>query len=89
MDFLNYIQPELLVLVPALYALGSIIKNTEKINDKYIPLMLTVIGIVLSCIYVLGTEGITAISIFTAFVQGVLVAAAAVYSHQLIKQSKK
>lgn len=89
MDYSNYIQPELLVLIPTLYALGSIIKNTEKINDKYIPLMLTIIGIILSCIYVLSTEGVSPISIFTSFVQGVLVAAGAVYSNQIIKQSSK
>ena len=89
MDYSSYIQPELLVLVPTLYALGSIIKHTEKINDKYIPLMLTVIGIILSCIYVLSTEGVNPVSFFTSFVQGVLVAAGAVYSNQLIKQSTK
>lgn len=89
MDYLKYIQPELLVLIPTLYAIGSIIKNTEKVNDKYIPVILTVIGIVLSCIYILSTEGISSMSIFTAIVQGVLVTAGAVYSNQLIKQSSK
>lgn len=89
MNFNDYVQPELLVLIPVLYALGSIIKNTEKIKDNYIPALLAVFGIVLSCLYVMATDGITATSIFTAIVQGVLVAAAAVYANQLIKQSGK
>lgn len=89
MDFNNYVQPELLILVPMLYGLGSVIKHTEKIKDNYIPSLLTAVGIALSCLYVLGTEGINPVSIFTSLVQGVLVAAGAVYSNQLIKQSKK
>lgn len=86
MNYIDYIQPELLVLVPVVYALGSVIKNTENISDKYIPLILTAIGITLSTIYVIGTQGVSVISVFIAFVQGVLVAAAAVYGNQLIKQ---
>lgn len=89
MDFTSYIAPELLVLVPVLYGLGAAAKQTNKIKDNYIPLILTVIGVALSCLYVFGTDGITALSAFTAIIQGVLVASAAVYSNQLIKQSKK
>lgn len=89
MDFNTYVLPELLVLIPVLYGLGAILKNTEKIKDNYIPLILTLVGIVLSCLYVLGTQGVNPVSIFTSLVQGVLVAAAAVYGNQLIKQLNK
>lgn len=41
----DYIKPELLVLIPVLYILGLMLKKTEKINDKYIPVMLGIIGI--------------------------------------------
>lgn len=89
MDFTQFIKAELLILIPVLYGLGAILKHTEKINDKYIPLILTGAGLLLSCLYVLGTEGINSVSIFTAIVQGILVTAAAVYSNQLYKQSKQ
>ena len=89
MDYSSYINAELLILVPVLYGLGAVIKKTEKIKDNYIPLMLTVIGIALSSLYVLATEGVTLLSVFTGIVQGVLVAAAAVYANQLVKQSSK
>ena len=87
MDFSNYVSPELLVLIPVLYGLGSVIKKTEGVKDNYIPAILTVVGVILSCLYVLGTEGFTLVSLFTSLVQGILVAAGAVYGNQLIKQS--
>lgn len=89
MDFTEYIKPELLILVPVLYGLGLIIKNTEKIKDNYIPAILGVVSLVLSCIYVISTEGFTGISVFTAIVQGVLCVSAAVYANQIVKQIKK
>lgn len=88
MDFTTYITPELLVLVPVLYALGMTLKQTKKIKDNYIPAILTGVGIVMSCMW-LFIGGINAASIFSGIVQGILVAAAAVYSNQLLKQLKK
>ena len=89
MDFITYVKPELAVLVPALYGLGLILKHTEKIKDNFIPVILTAVSIVLSCLYVLSTEGVTPTSIFTSLVQGVICAAGAVYTNQLYKQSTK
>lgn len=85
----NYIKPELLVLIPVLYILGLMLKKTEKINDKYIPVMLGVIGIVLSALYVVAVSGICLMSVFTAVTQGILVAGATVYVDQLVKQNKE
>lgn len=89
MEYMEYVKAELLILVPFLYGLGAIIKTTNFIKDKYIPLILTGVSLLLTCLYVFGTEGITYISIFTAIVQAVLVTAAAVFSNQLIKQATK
>ena len=85
----DYIKPELLVLIPVLYILGLMLKKTEKINEKYIPVMLGIIGIVLSAIYVAAVSGICLMSVFTAVTQGILVAGAAVYVNQLVKQNKE
>lgn len=85
----DYIKPELLVLIPVLYILGVMFKKTEKINDKYIPVMLGIIGIVLSAIYVAAVSGICLMSVFTAITQGILLAGAAVYVNQLVKQNKE
>ena len=85
----DYIKPELLVLVPVLYIIGLLIKNTEFIKDKYIPAVLGVCGILLSTLYIIATTGISLMSVFGAITQGVLVTGASVYANQLLVQSKK
>lgn len=83
----DYIKPELLILVPVLYILGEIMKHTERIKDNYIPAILGAAGILLAFIYVTATEGIALIGVFTAITQGILVAGAAVFADQIVKQN--
>lgn len=89
----NFIKPELLILVPVLFIIGKAIKKSE-IPDKFIPLILGVVAIVLCSLYVYGTTDIAnskelIMSIFVVITQGVLVAGASVYADQLIKQAQK
>jgi len=79
MDFAQYIAQNALVLIPVLYVLGMLIKNTEKIDDKYIPILLLIAGVA-------GAVGIMGINA-DAVVQGVLVTGTTVYTNQLIKQT--
>ena len=81
MDFLKYITENAIILVPVLYIVGAILKSTELIKDKYIPILLMPIGIAFS-IAIMGVNA-------QAVVQGVLVTGATVYSNQLIKQLNK
>jgi len=81
MDFINYITENALILIPVLYIIGMILKDTNKIKDKYIPLILLPIGICLSM--ALMGVGINAI------IQGILVVGVSVYTNQLIKQVNK
>lgn len=87
----EFIKPELLILIPVLFLIGIMIKNTLIIKDKFIPLILGVSGIVLAIVWLLATEGTSNIFmlIFTAITQGVLCAGASVYIDQLVKQTKK
>ena len=78
---IEYITENALLLIPVLNIVGAIIKNTEKIPDKYIPLILLFFGIV----GVVAISGISPESI----VQGVLVTGTAVYGNQVVKQMKK
>ena len=93
-QIMNYVKPELVVVAVVLYFVGIGLKNTEKITDKYIPVILGIIGIVICGIYVVatcdfkGTQNI-AMAIFTAIVQGILVAGLSNYANQLIKQMNK
>ena len=85
----EYINPELLILVPVLYVIGMMIKDIEIIKNKYIPLILTGISLVLTNLYVLGMGGFSAVNLFTGIVQSVLCVACAVYADQLKKQFRK
>lgn len=80
MDFMNYIVDQALILIPVLYIIGNFLKNSI-INNRYIPLTLLVISVILSMLMIGFTvEG---------FIQGVLVAGAAVFSNEFIKQINK
>ena len=81
MDFLKYITENAIILVPVLYIVGAILKSTELIKDKYIPILLMPVGIAFS-IAIIGVN-------VEAIIQGILVTGATVYSNQLIKQLNK
>ena len=90
----EYIKPELLVVAIVLYFIGIGLKNTELIKDKFIPIILGILGVIISAIYIISTSTISGyqevlIVIFTSIVQGILVAGASVYINQIIKQSSK
>ena len=86
---LNYVKPELLVLIPVLYLIGLALKNANFVNDKFIPLILGISGVVLAFIYLISVSGWNANIIWLSIVQGVLVAAGAVYFNQIYKQIGK
>ena len=93
-QIINYIKPELIVVAIALYFIGMAVKQSETIADKYIPSILGIAGIVICGIYVIatctiGTGHDIAMALFTAIVQGILVAGLSNYVNQLIKQSGK
>ena len=78
---IKFITENALLLIPVLNIIGMIIKGTEKIPDKYIPLILLGFGI-------LGSVAILGISP-ESVVQGILVTGTAVYGNQVVKQFKK
>lgn len=94
-QIMNYIKPELVVLIIVLYFIGMALKKSQKVTDANIPFWLGGIGIVLCALWVLATSPLgtpqdVAIAVFTAIVQGVLVAGTSVYFNQLkVQQSKK
>ena len=53
-QIMNYVKPELLVLAVVLYFVGMAMKKTEAISDKYIPVTIGTIGILLCGIWVLS-----------------------------------
>lgn len=90
----NYIKPELLILIPLLYALGMCFKSAKTFHDNMIPLALGVIGVVMAALWFCGTAmpaGFAEflLTIFTSVCHGVICAAVAVYGDQILKQRNK
>ena len=80
-NLISYITDNALILIPVIYVIGAMLKGTELVKDKYIPVILLPIGIVLGMLIV----GFTV----NGFIQGVLVTGVAVYANQLVKQALK
>ena len=61
----NFIKPELLILIPVLYWIGYAVKRSKwQMNGSR--RIIGVTGIVLSGLYVCGTESLTLLSVFTS-----------------------
>lgn len=93
-QIMNYVKPELVVVAIVLYFIGMWLKQSQTVADKYIPIILGVIGIVICGIYVIATCSLSgvqniAMAVFTAIVQGILVAGLSTYVNQIIKQVSK
>lgn len=44
-DYMTYIKPELLVLIPVLVFIGYFLKQSEAVKDKLIPAILAAVGV--------------------------------------------
>lgn len=93
-QIMEYVKPELIVVAVVLYFGGMGLKQAQAVKDKYIPLILGAAGIVLCAIWVLATSPLgtgqdIAMAVFTAIVQGTLVAGLSTYVNQIIKQVQK
>ena len=90
----NYVKPELIVVAIALYFVGMALTQAQAVKDKYIPLILGGVSIVICAIYVFATCTCSsgqdiAMAIFTAVTQGILIAGLSTYVNQIVKQTNK
>lgn len=78
-DLIEFVQEQIIVLVPVLYVIGAMLKNTPKMPDWLIPWALLIVGILLA-VLIMGDP-------LQGVIQGILVAGATVMAHQLVKQT--
>ena len=78
-------------MIPFLNIIGKWLKTMQFINDKHIPAVLGILGIIFSCGYgfFVLNGGSAANIVITGIVKGVLMAGTAVYSDQICKQYLK
>lgn len=89
MNLQEYIAPELFVLIPVLYLIGMALKRFEGFSDKFIPIVLGVIGIIIAMAYEFSILGFSWAAVYASMIQGVLCAGCAVYGNQIVKQASK
>ena len=82
MDILNYVVQEGLVMIPVLFIIGEIVKGTELLSNKWIPLALLIFSVGFTPLLLGAYTG-------DNVVQAVLVAGVTVFGNELIKQSSK
>lgn len=82
MEFVHFIVEEGLIMIPVLYIIGEIVRHTETVPNKWIPLAILIVSVILTPL-VIGMYSADTI------VQAVLVAGVTVFGHQLAKQVKK
>lgn len=90
MDDLKLVKPELLMLIPVLNALGTILKKS-RCNNNNIPIILGVVSICLCAMhaYAIKKPQSWFLFIYENISQGLLIAAASVYGHQIYCKSNK
>lgn len=90
MEYLDFIRPELMSLIPLLYVIGMMLKQAACVRDNFIPLILGGVGVLIAICYVCGdTATFSTTAVATAVTQGILCAGVAVYGNQIFKQFKK
>ncbi|WP_246608364.1 phage holin family protein [Paenibacillus agaridevorans] len=78
-EIIHYIKEEALALMPALFVIGLLLKNSPKVPDWTIPWTLLACGIAGGVLLLESPlEGV---------LQGILVTGATVLTHQLAKQT--
>ncbi len=89
LEYVQYIRPELTVLIPVLYIMGKFLKESEKFKDKHIPMLLLIIGVIMSGLYIVSEMGFSFYAVFMAVIQGTLCAGVTLLGNRLIKRSNK
>ena len=89
--FNEFIKPEFMILIVVMYVVGMALKKTALIKDKFIPIILGVISILIVAIYLFATMSLNTsqdilMLIYMAITQGILCAAGSVYANQVYKQ---
>lgn len=86
---IQFVRPELLILVVFIWSLGLFFKKAPWFTDEWkIPFILLGVSVLFAILYiaiVIG-EGVTGPVIISAIIQGVIIACIAVFGNEAIKQ---
>lgn len=83
---INYVKPELLVIVPILWYIGTKIKASRKVEDWAIPFMLMGMSVVFALSWIIVTEGFNSMAIWVGTMQGLAISVLEGQLYQYYKQ---
>lgn len=89
---IEFIRPELFILVVFLWCLGLFLKKVPWFKAEWmIPLILLIVSLVFTIIYlaIVMSEGFTSAVFVIGIIQGVILAAVTVFGNEVIKQVVK
>ncbi len=88
MDIAKLIPQELLIIAVVIYCIGMFLKAAEKIPNWTIPLLLLGAAVIITIAYMAVSmgQGFTQKVVVDGVIYGILIAAVAVYTNQLLKQ---
>ncbi len=87
---LEFVRPELLILVIFVWCFGLFLKKTPMLKQEWIiPMILLFVSVVITILYIafVVKEGFTPASIISSIIQGVIIAALAVFGNEVLKQA--
>lgn len=77
----SYLDPKMLIVIVVLWVIGSLLKLSPIVADKWIIWVLTVVSLAAAMlIFGLNIQG---------FIQGIVAVGISVYGNQMVKQSSK
>jgi len=94
MNINDFIKVELMIVIPVLIYLGSVLRQSEYIENKHIPIALTIVSIVVCGLYLGATMNISnskeiAMFLFSAITQGCVTGLASCGGYEAFKHLKK
>ncbi len=87
---LEFVRPELTILVVVAWCLGLFLKLAPKFKAEWtIPFIILGFSIIFTILYVgfVNDEGFTAAGVVSSIMQGIIIASIAVFGNNIFKQS--
>lgn len=77
----SFLDPKMMIVIVALWVLGSLFKASPIVSDKWIVWILTLVSLAFA-VLIFGFND-------KAIMQGIIAVGLSVYGHQIVKQSAK
>lgn len=85
-NIMEFIRPELMILIIGIWFFGAKLKNTNRIQDWIIPFILMAVAMGMSAAYLILQEGFSGMAVWIGITQGWVISAIADQGYNFKKQ---